>query len=676
MPSPAMFLCMADIAALAQVQRPVVSVWRRRAEKTAHPFPAPVGSERGQLRFDAVEVGRWLDATGRGNNPNAADDAARFATLAGRSPRDDRVSFDAMTALLCLKVMIPGPLAGRSRVDLLDLADEFDPDDEFLFSELQAVGDGLEALAQQSDLLTDAAFSPAAAFEQLMADRHRSNLSELTEVSIAEPAITLVARLAVELGYRDGAGTTYADLAQGSSDLLLAVLAEHGDRGPVDVVSAEGDDATVRLVRRRLRTHDVLREGVRLDHDLDPDRVVMHIAAFPSPAAPAVTDADVLEAVERLVLQMGDQQRGVVVAPASALSDRPNGERAARVRDDILRAGHVHAIARLPRGQVSRRSRQALALWVLGPAQHDTPPADRFVFVADLIDEALTPAVTDSLVTDLVAATGGRSLARAHSFRFARPVLTRALLAAERDLVELGALTTPAAFPHATDLHLQIGQVRTRVEAPVPSPTLPRLLAVDQNAAAPSVLGSMLDRGTVRLQPGHRLEAAHLRADDGVVVLGVEELTGATEVGDRRIDRLVLARTYDAARFTEPGDVLFCTSPYPAALVDPEGSSVAVYPARILRISAVDPGGLLPEVLAADINALPKHARTFRRWPLRLVRDAHRRRLKEVLAELRRARAGAQHRIDDLDALAQMITDGVTSGVVDLNPAIEPTRGR
>lgn len=668
-------LGMADIAALAQVQRPVVSMWRRRSEDSAHPFPAPVTSDRGRIRFDAVEVGRWLSMTGRGNNPNAADDAARFATLVGMSPRDDRRVFDALTALLCLKVVVPGPLAELTRDDLLDLADEHDPDDEFLYAELQAADDRLEALGHHCDLLADAAFSPAAAFEALMSDRHRSGLSDLAEVSIAQPAITLAARLAVELGYRDGAGTTYADLAEGSSDLLLAVLAEHGDRGPVDVVSAQGDDASVRLVRRRLRTHDVHREGVSTDNDLDPERVVMHIAALPPPAAPAMTEAEILSAVERLVLQMGSDHRGVVIAPGRALSGPLRDEQAERVRDDILRAGHIHAIVRLPPGQVRRRSRERLALWLLGPAQHDTAAEDRFVFVADLSDETLTPAVIDGVITDLVTATGRRTLARGHAFHFTRPVHTRLLLAAERDLVEVGAVTTPSTHLDMADVLVQLERVWARVRVPLMSPPPPPALSAGKRVVTPVLLGAALDQGNLRLLPGHRLGKDHL-ADEGVVVIGVDELAGDAHVGGRRIDPLVLAGNYDAARLTEPGDVVFCTSPHPAALVDRDGSSVVAYPARVLRIDAGDPGGLLPDVLAADINSASRRSRAFRRWPLRHVRDEARPRLDAVLGGLRDARDAARRRVDDLDLLTERITDGVTSGAIDLQPAPEPTRGR
>ena len=53
----ALLMSMSDIAALARVQRPVVSVWRTRAARSSTPFPAPVVRENGQEFFNASQVG-------------------------------------------------------------------------------------------------------------------------------------------------------------------------------------------------------------------------------------------------------------------------------------------------------------------------------------------------------------------------------------------------------------------------------------------------------------------------------------------------------------------------------------------------------------------------------------------------------------------------------------------
>ena len=89
-------LTMQQVAALAGVKRPVVSVWRSRSAGSKHPFPAPVDPAR--LVFSADEVGSWLRVTGRGNNPDAHEDAALFSSLMDRAASQ----LDDASALLLL----------------------------------------------------------------------------------------------------------------------------------------------------------------------------------------------------------------------------------------------------------------------------------------------------------------------------------------------------------------------------------------------------------------------------------------------------------------------------------------------------------------------------------------------------------------------------------------------
>ncbi len=57
-------LSLADVARLSGVQRPVVSMWRKRP-KAGLRFPEPTADGR----FLAEEITAYLEATGRGNNP-------------------------------------------------------------------------------------------------------------------------------------------------------------------------------------------------------------------------------------------------------------------------------------------------------------------------------------------------------------------------------------------------------------------------------------------------------------------------------------------------------------------------------------------------------------------------------------------------------------------------------
>src|SRR5699024_1601496 len=56
-----------DVAETAHVQRPVVSVWRRRYAGGDDPFPSPVRQRGQQPLFSAAEVASWVQRNGRGN---------------------------------------------------------------------------------------------------------------------------------------------------------------------------------------------------------------------------------------------------------------------------------------------------------------------------------------------------------------------------------------------------------------------------------------------------------------------------------------------------------------------------------------------------------------------------------------------------------------------------------
>ena len=79
----ALRMTLSDVAALAQVQRPVVSMWRKRCAASARPFPEPAAFDGGRELFDADRIAAWLAATGRGNNAEAANDVAAFARMPG-----------------------------------------------------------------------------------------------------------------------------------------------------------------------------------------------------------------------------------------------------------------------------------------------------------------------------------------------------------------------------------------------------------------------------------------------------------------------------------------------------------------------------------------------------------------------------------------------------------------
>jgi hypothetical protein len=428
----ALRMTLSDVAALARVQRPVVSMWRKRNAGSTHPFPEPTALEGGRELFDADQVSGWLDATGRGNNPEALSDVAAFTRMPGTAAGGAQgKTFDALTALLALKAMTGNSVGQLSPDELLDLADECDPDDLFLYSELDAQGTSLASTAAFADRLVDSAYNAAAAFEQLLAARFRAGLREHAETSLTESAVRLVAAAAVELAATLSGNSVFADATRGGSDLLVGVVHAAGEGAPVTFLATDDDGGAGRLVRRRLRVHGVEAGQIRVDAsgEFAVHGPVVHVAQYPSPGEPGMDATQILSAVEHLVLQMDDQQRAVIVAPARVLCDVPLAAAAAGLRSGLLRTGRVRAIVRLPQGLLRSKPREAQALWVLGPSFAEVPIAERWTMVADLSTRVLAEDVSQDLISDIVASMGDRATIRAHSFRFARLVQTRLLLA-------------------------------------------------------------------------------------------------------------------------------------------------------------------------------------------------------------------------------------------------------
>ncbi|WP_449374000.1 hypothetical protein [Arthrobacter psychrolactophilus] len=203
-------------------------MWKTRSKKTATPFPAAIGRNGRQELFNAVEITDWLSVTGRGNNPHAAQDAAAFSSPLG--PETKHTHFAGLTALLALRCLTDMPLGGQNTEDLLDSADEYDPDDEFLFAEIENLDSALLPLAAYADLLTDASYTAAAAFEQLLGDRFRTGPAVQAKTMLTAEATELLAATAVELAAGSEREPVFTD--DGGSDFLLAVAEILGEAAP------------------------------------------------------------------------------------------------------------------------------------------------------------------------------------------------------------------------------------------------------------------------------------------------------------------------------------------------------------------------------------------------------------------------------------------------------------
>lgn len=672
-------LSLSDVALLAKVQRPVVSAWRTRGARSGMAFPAPAATTRGQDFFDAEQVVDWLELSGRGNNPDARADLAAHAALT-EAPLHDAAAFAGLTALLCLHVTSGAlPLTAE---ELLDLADEVDPDDEHLFSEVESLGDRLPALARHTERLVDAAYHPAAAFEVLTASWARAQVATPSTSSLAAPARAVVVDVALALAAH--AGTTdpvFVD-PTGGSDLLVDIARRAGEAGGCSVAVPRAMSPARRLALRRLHVHRINRTPLSDDAPRVPGGSVV-VLQVPAAGEPAMTELEVLQAVDDVVLGTPEHQQVVVVAAAGALTDRlpvpragpgrpprdaEQRSEASRTRDAVLRTGRVRAVVRLPAGLLPGRSRQRLALWCLGPDPRPRPaagaaPAEARVLVGDLTNTPLDPVTGAGLVADLVAGMTGPRAWEAHAPRHLRPVFTRTLLAHHGDLVA----PVPAAGPPVPVVAVldELRALRESLDAGVPLLARRPVRARQTPATVvPGTVAAALRRGELAAGQGTRLRPELLGTAGGARVIGVLQV--ADPAAPRpAVDRLALAAHHPDAQYTEPGDVVFTTSPRPRAVVDVDGGSVVAFPAQVLRCRA---DCFVPAVLAADVDAQAPSARTWRAWVVRRVPPDQGAALTAALDDVARHRAALHERLAAVDRFAAALTTGAATGSLDLTP--------
>jgi hypothetical protein len=675
-------LSLTDIAALSGVQRPVVSVWRSRSRHSDVPFPDPISSVRGQPRFAAADVVSWLDATGRGNNPESAADAAVFGVPEGISEDDEQALGDGMSAVLCLKALTGQSLAGRAVPDLLALAEVADPDDEVLVREVRALDERLAPLAVWADAASDAAYSIEGAFERLVAGRpadrqtsgHRSRARGAGSSTLAGPLHRLVGVLARALSVEAGAELPrYLDATPGGSELMMTTLQSGGRDTEVDtaatVLVPDGTTPGSRGARRRLLVHGVHPMSVPTDADgrFEVREPVVQLLQLVS-NGDGGTAEQMLTAVDDVQLAMDEDQRAIVVAPASILCDRLPDRQLDGLRDQLVRLGRVRAVVRLPQGLVTASPRQRLGLWVLGPAHTDVSLDMRWTSVADLSGVDLSDVVVDDLVSDLVAAMGSQAMVRSHAFRFARLRQTSAMLAGRRALVGPGASAARVIRTTPADQAVAVGELRSSLADGQPRDPLAgvRVMPARDDPVDPTIsIGSAVEQSLARVVSGSRVDVDGL-PEGTVPVFSVPDLLGDVPRPGRSVEVLALESAFPAARRTEPGDVVFCTSPRPRAFVDVEGGSVVAYPARVLRV--VDPAstGLVSQVLATDINLLPHTARAWRTWPVRRVPRGQVAAVAAALVSLQSEETRARHRAVRIATLTQMVLQGVTARALTL----------
>ncbi|MDF8263736.1 hypothetical protein [Luteipulveratus flavus] len=657
-------MSLADVARLTQVQRAVVTMWRKRTNRAGVAFPEPVGTRSGHAEFDAFEVARWLEATGLGNNPDAPADVVAHARPSEAMAAS--ASYDVVTALLALAAASHEQLAGLDRDEVLDLAEDVDADDAFLLTEAEALPQDCSALLAYVDRLADAAYSPERALDLVTEQHRRLSGGAARRHALRSEARELVSRTACAVAEAlDLSSWAFVDPTRGGCDLLLATALAARDAQPVTVLTGEYASVEARRARRRLRAHDLAHEPCAVqDGVVLIDRPAVVVAHLPDPARPGMAVGEILREVDELTLQMGAEQWALVLAPASALSDRLRSDADERARDAIMRDGRLRMVLRLPAGMATHLGQQQLTLWLLGPAHPDVPPSERRTVLGDLTGVELTEAVYDEVATDAVAALAPPRLAAAHRWHHGSTVLTSRLVRQRGGLMTFATAEPVDSRTDSAAAVLAIDGLRTALDVGAAW----TLGAGEEGRRQTVTVQHAQEIGALRVLSGHRIRAHDVRvgAGGGVAVIGPDEVSGSARWGERRIDRFDLEATYPGSRLTEPGDVVFATSGRVVARVDRRGGSVVQAPARVMRLRAVEKwrGALSPDVVAADLNAQPRAGNAYRAWQLRIVSREATAPLADAVADIEAMAQEAQRRLADLRDLRTRLVDGVAAGAV------------
>lgn len=654
--SRSLLISLSEIAELARVQRPVVTTWRSRAATSDTPFPTPAKRDRGQDLFEVADVTSWLTRTGRGNNPEVIADGAAHSSPTSHA-RIREADLPPITSLLTLRWLLGKPLREVSRDDLIDLADECDPDDQMLYREVAGIQSKHSRFVRWVDDAVEAGYGEAPVFDRLIGRRDR-----IADSAISSPARELLTQLCVALAPAN-ASMPLVDVTGMGTDVLLAVGTAMQN---VDLVVADADDPSMRLQRRRLTVHGMSYQT--FDRDADDSFAsagAIHLVQLSGGSSrPAV----VLSSLDQLVLKLDSAQVAVVMAPATLLADGRLDVEADQVRADLLRSGRVRAIVRLPLGILLGKPQQAQALWIVGETRANVNRADQWTMIADISGEFLSAGTIRAVVSDLVASLGNPLAARAHAFRFARHIYTRTLVASSESLI---AGARGHARPSAPGAELAVRIDVLLSELGEPGLSIESIFPPD--ASESSTVQQQMRAGHLRYIQGNRFARDDIiqarAAAGGFRVIGPAEVLGEGVLGSRLIDRFHFAASYPSGRVTEPGDVVFCTTPRPAAIVDVEGTSVVAYPARIMRINRNDPNGLLAEVIAADIVAAPSTDKQWKAWTLRRSPSDQRSDLSRALSAIRSKQDAARAQLLRLDELSALLIAGITEGSISLiNP--------
>lgn len=620
-------LTLQDVADLARVRRPVVTMWRNRPRVRGQhlPFPDPVETSGGIERFRRGDIVAWLARTGRGNNAEANLDAPALSV-------PDGVSLDELVTWLCLATLTGQELAETTPEQRLARARSVDPDDEMLLREIAVAAPATSTLGFVDDLV-EASYGAREALDRL--ERGRAARARGAR-DLTSEAVGLIHAVADACAlHLDPDGVPLVHVGPVTS-VTLAIAESFAQ------LAVAGDTADLRDLRQRAAIRGIETAAAAVA----PSVRVMSVVGR--------TADEILDLLDNLVLDLGDGELAVVVGPAAVLCDDLHGEQE-KHRAQTLRSESLAVALRLPRGLWREAHRQALGLWVCAPGGFTRHPlvADLAAFTRDELD-------LDDLASDVTAAVAATALAvRSRAFRYLRPHDLQRILSARAVVVPRGARAARLATIEL-DRHIAAINTGTLVTS---EPIQPFDVLVERAPGSMLLsrrsLGELKDMKQLRVLRGSRINPGHADPAGSVRVLSAIDPHRSM-----LLDPFDAARLYPQAARTDPGDVVIAERPRPVATVDDHGGSLVASPSKILRIG---PGaGIGPHAVAAIINRLPDEPAEWQIWNVPILDTAEMERLDAALVAAANHEASLRRHLAATGDLVAAMIEGVAAGAVTL----------
>lgn len=636
-----------EIAELAGVKRPVVTIWKGRPVPE-HPFPTADEDDR----YPADEVLDWLEATGRGNNRHARVD---FALKQALSPNTPTEVLEDLLALAAARCVVGEELSGLDPEDVLDAVEEADGDDEWLWSEVEHADFQLAPLV---DLAVGASWSPEDAHDRILSTLEARRPAQHTLGS------RTVALLADTVRYCLSPGGAVVDVA-GSATTAVLELQRDEDLPEIEVV-VPGAGRDVRLSRQRMDIRSLPNRSPRFsdDWELSPGSVAVL-------RLPVDTD-EAWNLLEETSMQLGRGMTCLALGTPDQLIG-PLGAASAQARARLLRARLLRATVELPHRRDGRTVVEQV-LWVLSPVANEQddlqrmmdaltgrrrplPPPTTTSSVVDTTFADLSTATRTSqaLVLDLAAAASGD---HRHRMRVLRPVRLRVPDPGEGIQMARGTFTDElGALP--VDDAARINELLQRLSAQLPE-TLAQheATAARRQAASLVTVGDAVRRSMLSVHSGLRAMADVPRGGQGLVWTAAAVTLGRPE----QMDLTQLKTRVRRGRRTRPGDVVFSNVGKPSAVVDTAGGALVAFPLRALHVRG--DAELSPAGIASAINALPPDSGAWREWRIPLA--TYRARADDFLRLVEDYEQELESRKNAVQDLRRLVARSVPTGAVQL----------